>query len=77
MPPLILASRSAARAAMLGAAGVPFEPMPAAVDEAAVKAAMLAEGAPPRDIADALAELKARRAALGRRGRWCSAPTRC
>lgn len=62
-PPLILASRSAARAALLGAAGVPFEARPAPVDEVAVKAAMLAEGAPPRDIADALAELKARRGA--------------
>ena len=48
--------------------GVPFEAMPAPVDEAAVKAAMLAEGAPPRDIADALAELKARRAAPPRAG---------
>jgi septum formation protein len=61
--PLILASRSAARAALLTAAGVPFETLPAPVDEAAVKVAMLAEGAPPRDIADALAELKARRGA--------------
>ena len=46
---------------MLRQARVPFEVVPAAVDEAAVKAAMLAEGAPARDIADALAELKARR----------------
>jgi septum formation protein len=61
--PLILASRSAGRAAMLRAARVPFEVVPALVDEAAVKAAMLAEGAPARDIADALAELKARRTA--------------
>jgi septum formation protein len=42
---------------------VPFEAVPAAVDEAAVKAAMLAEAAPPRHIADALAELKAQRVA--------------
>ena len=61
--PLILASRSEARAALLRQALVPFEAVPAAVDEAAVKAAMLAEGAPPRDVADALAELKARRVA--------------
>jgi septum formation protein len=61
--PLILASGSAGRAALLDRAGVPFEVMPAAVDEAAVKAGMLAEGAPPRDIADALAELKAFRIA--------------
>lgn len=61
--PLILASRSAARADLLRRAGIPHEVQPAAVDEAAVKAGMLAEGAPPIDIADALAELKARRVA--------------
>jgi septum formation protein len=63
LPALILASGSAARAAMLGAARVPFEARPAPVDEAAVKAAMLGEGAGPRDIADALAGLKAARVA--------------
>ena len=61
--PLILASGSPARAAVLRGAGIPFEAVPAAVDEAAVKAAMLAEAAPARDIADALAELKALRGA--------------
>jgi septum formation protein len=61
--PLILASASASRAALLREAGVPFESVPAPVDEVSVKAAMLSEGAPPRDIADALAELKARRGA--------------
>lgn len=58
---LILASRSPGRAALLRAAGLDFETRPAGVDEAAVKASMLAEGAPPRDVADMLAELKARR----------------
>jgi septum formation protein len=62
-PALILASGSAARAAVLRAAGVPFEAVPARIDEAAVKAGMLGEGASPRDVADALAELKARRVA--------------
>ena len=62
MTGLILASRSAARAAMLRAAGVGIEVVPVQVDEEAVRAAMLAEGAPPRDIADKLAELKALRA---------------
>lgn len=62
-PPLILASRSPARAALLARARVTFEAVPAAVDEAAVKAGMLAEGAPPRDVADALAELKGLRVA--------------
>jgi septum formation protein len=61
---LILASQSAARIGMLRAAGVPFEAEAARVDEAAVKASMLAEGAPPRDVADALAELKARKVAM-------------
>lgn len=60
-PPLILASRSESRAALLRAAGLQFEAIAAGVDEAAVKASMLAEGAPPRDVADMLAELKARR----------------
>ena len=61
--PLILASGSAARADLLRAAGVPFEAEAASVDEGAVKAALRAEGASPRDVADALAEIKARRIA--------------
>ena len=56
---LVLASQSASRKAMLEAAGVPFEIFPAAVDESAIKAALSAEGQPPRNIADALAEAKA------------------
>ncbi len=54
---LILASQSASRTAMLSAAGVPFSAEPAYADEAALKEAMA--GRHPRDIADALAELKA------------------
>ncbi|MBB3693896.1 nucleoside triphosphate pyrophosphatase [Sphingomonas sp. BK580] len=54
---LILASQSASRTAMLSAAGVSFTAEPAHADEAALKAAMA--GARPRDLADALAELKA------------------
>lgn len=54
---LVLASQSASRRAMLEAAGVPFEAQPAMVDEDAAKAALGA--IPPRDLADALAELKA------------------
>ena len=61
--PILLASASAARADLLRNCGVPIETHPARVDEAAVKAAMLAESAPPRDIADTLAELKAQRIA--------------
>lgn len=59
--PIILASGSQIRAQMLTNAAVPFEVMVARVDEQAVKAALLAEQASPRDIADALAELKARK----------------
>jgi len=61
MKPLILASSSPTRAAMLRAAGVTFETAPARIDEDAVKAGFDAEGAAPRDIADALAALKAAR----------------
>ena len=56
---LILASQSASRRAMLSAAGVPFEPRAAGVDEESAKASLRAEGIRPRDLADALAELKA------------------
>lgn len=56
---IILASKSAARRAVLDGAGVPFECATAGVDEDAVKASLLAEGARPREVADALAELKA------------------
>lgn len=59
--PIILASASRARLKMLHDAGVAVESMPARVDEDEIKRAMLAEGAPPRDIADALAEMKAQR----------------
>ena len=64
--PLILASGSAARAELLRQARVPFDVEAASVDEASVKASLSAEGAPPRDVADVLAELKARRVASAR-----------
>ncbi len=54
---IVLASTSASRRAMLNAAGVAHEALPAHVDEEAVKAG-LGEVA-PRDLADALAEMKA------------------
>ena len=59
--PLVLASSSLARLTMLKAAGVPIETQPARIDEATIKTSMLAEGYPPRDVADALAEAKARK----------------
>lgn len=61
---LILASASETRAAMLREARIPFEVRPARIDEAAVKEALVAEGHSPRDVADALAELKALRVRL-------------
>lgn len=59
--PLLLASQSAARRAMLAAAGVPFDALAAGVDEEALTAALLGEGQSARTIADALAEAKALR----------------
>jgi len=59
MTTIILASGSKARASVLSGAGVTFETAIAGVDEAAVKAGLLAEGNGPREVADALAELKA------------------
>jgi septum formation protein len=61
-PKLVLASQSDARASLLRQASVDFDIINARVDEAAVKESMLADGASPRDIVDALAELKAFRA---------------
>ncbi|MBD3760517.1 nucleoside triphosphate pyrophosphatase [Rhizorhabdus sp.] len=59
MSRLILASQSASRRAMLSAAGVPHDAMAAGVDEDSMKAGLRAEGVTPRNLADALAELKA------------------
>lgn len=60
---LVLASASATRQAMLRNAGVPFRADPARVDEDEIRRSLVAEGATPRDIADHLAEQKARRVA--------------
>ena len=54
---IVLASKSASRRTMLGAAGVEFEVRPAAIDERALEARM--EGSGPGEIARALAEAKA------------------
>lgn len=61
--PIILASASEIRARMLRNAGLELDVIPARIDEDSVTAALLAEAAPPRDIADALAEGKARKIA--------------
>lgn len=66
MVSIVLASQSQGRAAMLRAAGLEFVTEPARIDEAAILASMQSEGYPPRDIADALAEAKARKIAARR-----------
>jgi septum formation protein len=58
--PLILASASASRRALLAAAGLRFDVQPANLDEAAIKEAARAEGLAARDAALRLAEAKAR-----------------
>lgn len=59
MSPLILASASTIRAELLRRAGLDILVQPARIDEEALRASLEAEGAPPRDVADALAEHKA------------------
>ena len=59
--PIILASGSSIRAQLLRNAGVPFTVQTARVDEDTAKRSLLAEDATPRDIADTLAEMKARK----------------
>jgi septum formation protein len=59
--PLILASGSVIRAALLRNAAVSCHTVSPRIDEDSVKSALLAEQASPRDIADTLAELKARK----------------
>ncbi|SEN24839.1 Maf family protein [Palleronia pelagia] len=61
---LILASGSTIRAQLLRQAGLNFETVVARIDEESVKLSLAAEGAAPRDIADALAEAKARKVSL-------------
>lgn len=69
MGPLLLASASTIRAEMLQNAGIAIEIQPGRVDEEAIRAALEAEGATPRDQADALAEMKARKVSERNPGR--------
>lgn len=61
--PLILASASKIRLQLLQNAGIQVTARPARIDEESIRAALQAENASPRDIADALAEMKARKIA--------------
>ena len=59
--PLVLASGSVVRADLMTQAGLTFEVMRPRVDEEMVREALLSEGASPRDLAAALAEMKSLR----------------
>ncbi|HEY0214529.1 MAG TPA: Maf family protein [Paenirhodobacter sp.] len=58
-PDILLASGSEIRAQLLRNAGLSVQVQPARIDEDTIRGALLAEGAHPRDVADALAEMKA------------------
>ena len=72
---LTLASASAIRAALLRNAGLAVETAPSGVDEAALKAGLMHEGATPRDLADALAAAKAVKVSMRRAGLVIGADT--
>ena len=61
--PLLLASASEIRLHLLRNAGIEATALPARIDEASIRQSLEAESAKPHDIADALAELKARKLA--------------
>ncbi|MCC5972830.1 MAG: Maf family protein [Rubellimicrobium sp.] len=67
--PIILASSSSIRAALLRQAQVPFDVSVPRIDEPAIRAALSVDGASPRDMADALAEMKASRVSQRHPGR--------
>ena len=68
--PIILASGSSIRAQLLRNAKVPFKVTVPRVDEDVLKRAMTGEDARPRDIADALAEMKARKISARMQDAW-------
>ena len=61
---LILASSSEVRKALLEKSNILFSSVKPNIDEDAVKSSLLNENYSPRDIADALAELKASKISL-------------
>jgi septum formation protein len=64
VPRLLLASQSESRRRLLAEAAVPFETVDAGIDEDAVKAGLEAESLSARDLADAVAEWKAKRPSM-------------
>lgn len=67
--PLILASKSASRQALLAAAEIPFESIASAIDERAVETPLRDKGASAAEIVAHLAQAKARAVAAHRPGR--------
>ncbi len=65
---LVLASKSAARAAVLRGAGIPFEQIASGVDEASIKASLRVEGATCARQAELLAETKALKVSIAHSG---------
>ena len=61
VPQIILASASPIRLKLLQAAALTVATHPARIDEESIRQALVAESAPPRDMADTLAEMKARK----------------
>ena len=69
--PLILASKSEARRALLNAAGLDAEILAANIDERALEHRFLADGGSPKDLAPALAEAKALAVSASRPEAFC------
>ena len=67
--PILLASGSPTRKALLERAGLPVDAVAPSVDEDEVKRALRADGASAEDCAELLAEMKAKRVAARYPGR--------
>jgi len=61
---VILASASSIRSQMLNNVGINHEIFPARIDEDAIKASLISELTEPRDMADILADLKAKKVSV-------------
>ena len=68
MVPIVLASASPTRIALLRNAGIEFTAVAAQIDERAIEAALAASARPPAEIAAALAEAKALSVVASRAG---------
>lgn len=67
-PPIVLASKSKARRAVLSGAGVSFSVANSEVDEDAIKATVMKAGGTPKSVAEVLAETKAVKISQSREG---------